>query len=82
LEDRLGISDHGHTTSRRHDVQPNYAAPPSRSSSLDVDASQMRGTVTLSPAQVDAARMAGISLDEYARQVLVLQARKRMGDYQ
>jgi hypothetical protein len=42
----------------------------------------MRGKVTLSPAQVDAARMAGISLDEYARQVLVLQARKRMGDYQ
>jgi hypothetical protein len=51
-------------------------------SGLDLDPSEMRGKVTLSPSQIEAARMAGISLEEYARQVLVLQARKRMGDYQ
>jgi hypothetical protein len=83
LENRLGIGDRGHTNSRRDNAEPNYAAPVSRNGSgLDLDPSEMRGRVTLSPAQIDAARMAGISLDEYARQVLVLQARKRMGDYQ
>ena len=73
LESRLGIADHAHTSTRRDDPEPRYAAPVSRNGSgLDLDPSEMRGKVTLSPAQVDAARMAGISLDEYARQVLVL----------
>jgi hypothetical protein len=84
LESRLGIANHGgYTSTRRDHAEPNYAAPVTRNGSgLDLDPSEMRGRVTLSPSQIEAARMAGISLDEYARQVLVLQARKRMGDYQ
>jgi hypothetical protein len=83
LEDRLGMRDHERTNSRHNNAEPNYAAPVTRNGSgLDLDPSEMRGRVTLSPAQVEAARMAGIDLNEYARQVLVLQARKRMGDYQ
>jgi hypothetical protein len=83
LEDRLGMRDHDRTNNRHNSAEPNYAAPVTRGGNgLDLDPNEMRGKVTLSPSQIDAARMAGISLEEYARQVLVLQARKRMGDYQ
>jgi len=82
LEDRLGIADHSRTNNRRDDPEPRYAAPVSRDrSGLDLDPSEMRGQVRLSPSQIEAARMAGISLEEYAKQYLILQAHKRRGDY-
>jgi hypothetical protein len=64
LEDRLGINSDTRTSSGRDDPEQRYAAPVSRTGSgLDLDPSELRGKVTLSPAQIDAARMAGISLE-------------------
>jgi hypothetical protein len=60
------MNDDTRTSTRRDDPEPRYAAPVSRNGSgVDLDPSEMRGKVYLSPAQVDAARMAGISLGDY-----------------
>jgi hypothetical protein len=56
-----------------------YAAPPTRDGNFGYK--PPRGKVRLTPQQIEAARFAGISIDEYARQVLAMQeARKNDPD--
>ena len=60
------------------DINPAIvAAPPSNTSGIDAY-TPPRGKIRLTPAQIEAARFSGISIEEYARQVLALEeARKR-----